>query len=93
MAKKLKYLQDEPSLWYIEWLDHCTYSRPGWHDTDDTLSPSRVATVGWVLEEGDDFIIVKNNICTEDGHHLHAQCILKSTIVREHRLNIKTVWE
>jgi hypothetical protein len=54
-----KHLKDEvKDLVVIEWLDH--YHFPGWNRErpQDPLQPVRLVTVGWIVEEDKDVVLL-----------------------------------
>lgn len=84
-------------LVYVEWLDHVSFTTSTWRSEDefDDLSPIRCETVGWIIKETDDFIIVigtrneptNKDIDTEhEENYLGDILILKSAITKRERI-------
>jgi hypothetical protein len=74
-------------LLLITWLDHTTFPDNIWRTKKqmNALSPSEMRTVGWLLKETEDYIIVVStkNCDTYTGEF----CIVKSTIRGVQELN------
>ena len=69
----------------VVWLDHCGYTQSVWRSTSfvkEDLAPFEVETIGFMLKETDDFIILASTISPdpEDEKSQMEMCILKSCI-------------
>lgn len=65
----------------IDWLDHSSFNRAKWRTFDEAsdLGPIGVHTVGWVIKETKEYLIVASTL-TDDETLMNEFCILKSCI-------------
>lgn len=70
------------ALTYVEWLDHCSLSGRTWYDLDEVLDvrPLHIKTVGWVVKETDEYVVLANQ-ATEGEKFSGDICIIKSCVV------------
>ena len=82
---------------FFEWLDHCSTPNRHWVSMEDVLglSPVIVHTVGWVVKETDDYLIVVATMQQVDegadasSQDVHCEMlIVKSCIKRREKLNL-----
>lgn len=72
---------------YVQWVDHCSHTEP-WTKIEESrrLEPVVVHSVGYVLHETKDRIILASSYNTEDqvsGDTLILKCcITKKTVLR-----------
>lgn len=93
--KKIKFIsKDKPLLWYLEWVDHCSFNDPGWVPMSEVnaRTPVHIKTVGWITKEGNSFITVVP-IITGEGSTLGSITILKNCITMAHLLSDPGEWE
>lgn len=59
-----KYLK----LVYVEWLDHASFTESTWREADEyeDLNPATCKTIGWILRETEDMIILVQTIHYSD---------------------------
>lgn len=72
-------------LVYVTWLDHCSFTNSMWRVKEeyDALSPPLCQTVGWVLKEDDDMMVVVQTFQEHDDfddQFCGEMCILKTNI-------------
>lgn len=70
----------------VEWMDSCSLKGGTWNDTEhvEELSPHQVRSVGWLLKEDRDVIVLVPHAAQ---HQVSGElCILKGTIVRRWKL-------
>jgi len=69
----------------IVWLDHCSYSTAQWRELDriSTLEPVKVNSLGYVVKETKDMIIIASHVYHDDDDHggQGEMCIIKKCIV------------
>ncbi len=64
--------ETEPRLAFIEWLD--AYCLTGWREVKDIDSePLTCRTVGWIVKENEDCLVVAPHLSSED----HAEAPLQ----------------
>ncbi len=76
----------------VLWKDHCSTGSTDWAKFTDILdlSPIEVCTVGWIMKETDEYLILCSTFYSPDGDH--APCghgdimILKNCVVHRSRL-------
>ncbi len=68
---------------YLKWLDHCRY--PGWLDDDKSYPPMGVETIGFILSETDDYIVISNSLTDVDSAN-DPFTIIKSCILEFHEV-------
>ncbi len=71
----------------IEWLDHCSLDDPGvsWYPisrVQEDLAPEIIRTVGWVVKETDDILVVVGSFGQNNDHVADDTLIIKSCIKR-----------
>jgi hypothetical protein len=94
-SQNKKYMsKDKPLLWYLEWNDHCGAAVAGWEMLSDATerSPVNVKTVGWIMHEGDEHVVVVP-VMTEEGHVQGSMCLLKNNIAVAHLLEDPGDWD
>ena len=75
---------------YIKWKDHCSFDSQHWRDyeTTDYLVELVVAsTMGWVLKETDDVVVVAQTIDPKNEKFSGVMAILKSCIIERRELS------
>lgn len=84
-------------LVYIQWKDHVSFTTSTWRTEEDyeDLGPALCETVGWIMKETDDYLIIVNTR-NEPGvkdldfdapeNYLGDILVLKSTITKRERL-------
>lgn len=75
-------LFDEYKPIFVRWLDHSAFDSNNWHEMSSTMSditPFEVVTLGYLLKEEEDYIIVASTI-TSNENTLGEFCILKACI-------------
>lgn len=77
-------------LEHIQWLDHCSENADEWTPLArvQRIEPSMIDTVGYVIEEVDNHIVVAQSI-SDDDMVLGNVCILKSDIVQRRPLRVR----
>lgn len=71
----------------IHWLDHCSYSDQGWYhpETYNDLKPTVIKTVGYLLKETDDYVLVGLSV-GKQRQVSGVFCIIKKCIVKRRKL-------
>lgn len=71
----------DPEL--IVWLDHAEVGEGVWHDIDQArkAKPARFATLGWVIAEDDQRIVVISTMEQDGGTVSKPFVIIKSTVL------------
>ena len=83
MSEYFKY-----QLEYIKWLDHTAWDKAEWNDIEalEELEPVSVYSVGWVIKETEDYIIIVSTI-QPDTDIVHSEfCVLKGAITERTKL-------
>ena len=76
----------------LEWWDHCSFTNADWRSAEATaeLRPCKIKTVGWVIDDGLEYITVVSTIDITDGKFAMMCkgdfCILKQQIIKIHKL-------
>jgi hypothetical protein len=75
-------------LVYVEWEDSCSFSRNGWREIgSESLTTSKIKTIGWIVDETDTFITISNCISEESNCTNHFTiprgCITKVKMLRK----------
>lgn len=73
---------------FVEWWDHCSFTDSTWREEweYDDVGPMRCQTVGWVIKESDDHIILvqtrsePNDLENDSEKYSGDMCILKNNI-------------
>lgn len=66
----------------VLWADHSTFSEVRWRSFEDVsnLHPCLVTTVGFLIKEAPDHIIVQSTMAVGDLQGAHETLILRGTI-------------
>jgi len=75
---------------YLEWLDSVTLDSGGWSDIKKEimpLTPDLVKSVGWVLKETDDYVILVSHL--ENAEASGEFCIPKACIKKRRVIKIR----
>lgn len=72
-------------LVYVEWVDHCSFTVAQWRTKEEynVLEPPLCKTVGWILKEDKDMMIVVQTHQEHeelDDQFVGEMCILKGCI-------------
>jgi hypothetical protein len=72
----------------IEWLDHSSYDRTGWRDLDRLLelTPYKVQSVGWVVKDAKDHLIIAGHRSVDQTSYTGEMCILKKDITKRKKI-------
>jgi hypothetical protein len=69
-------------LLYIEWLDHATdHGWKDWSDTEDVKVRHVCRSVGWVISENEDYLVLGANV-NDMEHNLRSYLLRKCIINR-----------
>ena len=81
----------ELQLEYIKWLDHTAWETAIWNDIDELeeLEPVIVHSVGWVIKETPEYIIIVSTIQPENDIVHSEFLILKGAITERTPLDTK----
>lgn len=73
----------------VEWLDHCSMFGRKWESLSDALElePALVQSIGWVVKETREFIILIPSLC-EETEIYGELLILKACIKRRLKVNL-----
>jgi hypothetical protein len=79
-------------LVYVEWFDHCSFTVAQWRTKEeyDVLQPPLCKTVGWILKEDKDKMIVVQTWQESeefDDQFVGEMCIIKGNIKVIRELN------
>ena len=72
----------------VTWLDHSSFEENTWHEVSQTVSdltPLEVTTVGWIIHETKDYIVLAGTF-TENNHTNGEMCIIKKCILTRKKL-------
>lgn len=74
---------------FVLWQDHHSFDRNVWHDPEDLddIKPLEVKTLGWLIKENKDHVIVAGHLCTE-GPFCGEMMILKKNILKRKFVNV-----
>jgi hypothetical protein len=78
----------ELQLEYIKWLDHTAWETAIWNDINklEELEPVLVYSIGWVIKETPEYIIIVSTI-QPDNDIVHSEfLILKGAIIERIKL-------
>jgi hypothetical protein len=64
---------------YVEWWDHASYR--GWKEPDQEFYPIKVKTLGWLVKEDDEQIVVTHSLVIVE-HDSNTGCIDPHVIVK-----------
>jgi hypothetical protein len=80
---------EQAALRKVIWLDSAQVVR--WHGPEDaTYGPVKVTTVGWVLEETDEYIVLSSSVVFGDDYQAaDAMSIPKVCIINDKKLNAR----
>lgn len=72
----------QPELVLLKWLDHSTFKKAEWHEFDQAteLSPVTFWSVGWIIREESDYVVLANT--SDRSECTHGEfCIIKKAIL------------
>lgn len=87
---------NHPVLWYFEWLDHASMSDGGWvslKDLDESLTVVPVISVGWVMSEDEDQILIVPHYDKKNKNTIGAFTVIKRNIIFAKKLPDPHKWE
>jgi hypothetical protein len=93
MTFKPKEVTDKPKLEVIHWRDHCSVDNSGWKDTRMlcALSPTDVVSVGWVIAENKDCLVILSHSARDGNNNNGEMCIVKSAIKTRRKIKDPSV--
>lgn len=67
---------------HVVWDDHSTFHEVCWRSLDAVrdLKPVEVVTIGFLIKEAHDHIVVQSTMATDDLQGAHETLILRGTI-------------
>ena len=76
------------ALTLIEWLDHCSLDGGHWQTVEsaETLTPVIVQSIGWLLKETKETIVLVPHLSQGQGQVFGEVCILKRVIIKRKSL-------
>ena len=94
-ATALQQAGDDPaateSLVFVRWIDHAACAK--WHpqaQIAEELSPCQVESVGWVVREEVDYLILVSSRCPQDETAARGLLIMKPMIRKRLPLNVQS---
>lgn len=87
---------EHPQLWYFEWLDHASMKDGGWvslSDLDECLSVIPVVSVGWVMSEDEEQVLVVPHFDKDNKNCIGAFSLIKRNMINTKRLDDPHKWE
>lgn len=78
-------MKDAP-LVYLEWVDSAS-PNTAWIPADHSVKPDRIKTIGWVIEDNDEYITVSNQV----GEQCMSGVVAIPKVAITHRREIKRV--
>jgi hypothetical protein len=78
-----------PKLEIIKWLDHAVTPIAGWQHIPDMmdLQPCTIVSVGWVLREDKDSLLIVPTVDRGYGTSMQSTTIVKKAILKRWKLN------
>lgn len=79
----------------VDWVDSCSFSRQQWRSIDESkgLEPSKIQSVGFVLSEDKEHIVLTGSLDEEDHangcHTIPRGCITKITRLKAQQRRTK----
>lgn len=77
-------------LVYVEWIDSAGFAEGGWHQRDvvDSLGPHVISSVGWIIKEEDDYIVMCSHISSDGTNLAGEKCIPKVAIQKRKKIKL-----
>lgn len=77
-----------PTLEIIKWLDHSSFTQSLWRDYDDYVQMDNypVFSVGWVIKEDKEAVILLASVARENGKGFNDVRIVKTAILERWKL-------
>ena len=70
----------------VKWQDHIV--RYGWVQKEDYAKPSTINSIGWLMEETKDYIVISTSISLDTLNCTEPLTILKSCILDRRKLKL-----
>jgi hypothetical protein len=72
----------------IEWLDHSSLDGNQWQTMEnaETLAPVIVRSIGWLLREDKETLVLVPHTSDENGMVFGEVCILKRVVIKRKKL-------
>lgn len=78
-------------LYYIEWLDPSS-EHNGWFELVqnelEKLKPCVCQSVGWVIKETEEYIVIVSSLIPDDKQASNDVCIVKSLITKQKLISL-----
>lgn len=77
-----------PKMVLVDWVDSTSFNAQRWRDREESkqLTPAKIQSVGFVLAESKEHIVLTGSLDGEEGHASGCHTIPRGCITRMRRL-------